>query len=216
MAQKYKVFINTSRLILMESQLLEFEPADGFEVQHYQSKNQLLHCIEKMESEEAPLCICMHSEDIAQLWLDFKSFYSVVTAGGGLVENPAGELLFIYRNKKWDLPKGKKEKGESIQGSALREVQEECGLKHLVLGRKLTATWHTFGGIEHRKLKKSVWYHMYSAQEELTPQLEEGITKIKWVPVEGIPKKLKKAYSSISEVIEAYQSISWPTDLPLE
>lgn len=216
MAQKYKVFINTSRLILVESQLLEFEPEEGYEILSYQSKKQLIHCIEKMESEEASHSICFHSENIAELWLDFKSFYSVVKAGGGLVENPSGELLFIYRNKKWDLPKGKKEKGESIQESALREVQEECGLKHLVLGSKLTATWHTFGGIEHRKLKKSVWYHMYSEQEELTPQVEEGITKIKWVPTEGIPKKLKKAYSSISEVIDAYQRKYSTPDMSLE
>lgn len=41
----------------------------------------------------------------------------VVEAGGGMVFNDKREILFIRRNKKWDLPKGKVEKGENLRGS---------------------------------------------------------------------------------------------------
>jgi 8-oxo-dGTP pyrophosphatase MutT (NUDIX family) len=204
MAQKYKVFINTSRLIAMDSELLEFEPQEGYELLQHSSKEQLIALIDALENSDDSRDICLHSSNFAQLWLDFKSMFSVITAGGGLVENPEGALLFIYRHKKWDLPKGKKEKGECIEESAVREVQEECGLQHVVLGRKLTTTWHTFGSPENRKLKKSVWFHMYSAQKDLIPQVEEGISKIRWVEPEGVAKKLQKAYPSITEVLQAY------------
>lgn len=205
MAQKYKVFINASRLIAMDSELLEFEPQEGYELLNYNSKKQLQDLIESLENSKDSRDVCLHSLDLPQLWFDLKSMFSVITAGGGLVENPEGSLLFIYRHKKWDLPKGKKEKGESIEESAIREVQEECGLQHVVLGRKLTTTWHTFGSPDNRKLKKSVWFHMYSAQQELIPQQEEGISKIRWVEPERVAKKLQKAYPSITEVLQAYQ-----------
>ena len=145
----------------MDSELLDFEPQEGYELLQYTSKKQLQELIETLEKSQDSVDVCLHSSDLAQLWADFKSLHQVITAGGGLVENPAGALLFIYRHKQWDLPKGKKEKGESIEESAVREVQEECGLQQVVLGRKLTTTWHTFGSPENRKLKKSVWFHMY-------------------------------------------------------
>ncbi len=115
-----------------------------------------------------------------------------------------GALLFIYGINNGTYLK-EKEKGESIEESAVREgARKECGLQQVVLGRKLTTTWHTFGSPENRKLKKSVWFHMYSAQQELIPQVEEGISKIRWVEPEGVAKKLQIAYPSITEVLQAY------------
>jgi len=188
----------------MDSELLEFEPQEGYKLIQHRSKEHLQSLIAKLENSKNSMQLCLHSSDLPKLWCDFKSMYSVITAGGGLVENPKGSLLFIYRHKKWDLPKGKKEKGESIEESAVREVQEECGLQHLVLGRKLITTWHTFGSPDNRKLKKSVWFHMYSAQQQLIPQEEEGISKIRWVKPERVSKKLEKAYPSITEVLQVY------------
>ena len=53
---------------------------------------------------------------------------TLIEAAGGLVINRKGEYLFIYRNDKWDLPKGKLEKGERKRQGAVREVEEECGI----------------------------------------------------------------------------------------
>ena len=63
----------------------------------------------------------------------FKTFPSV-EAAGGLVKHQDGRFLFIYRNNKWDLPKGKLENNETYDYAALREVKEECGLDdHLAI-----------------------------------------------------------------------------------
>ena len=60
---------------------------------------------------------------------DVKSMFKVVKAAGGVIENENKQILFIYRLKKWDLPKGKKDKGESIMDCAIREVEEETKVK---------------------------------------------------------------------------------------
>ena len=52
----------------------------------------------------------------------------LIEAAGGLVKNENGDYLFIYRNDKWDLPKGKIEKDEKTKVAAVREVEEECGI----------------------------------------------------------------------------------------
>ena len=56
----------------------------------------------------------------------------VVTAAGGMVLNDKDEILFIYRKKRWDLPKGKTEKNETIESSAIREVEEETGVERMI------------------------------------------------------------------------------------
>ena len=55
------------------------------------------------------------SKDPKQLFGLIKNKLTIIKAAGGLVENAKGEFLFIFRNKKWDLPKGKVEKNEKIK-----------------------------------------------------------------------------------------------------
>ncbi len=52
-----------------------------------------------------------------------------VRAAGGIVSAPDGSMLLILRNGRWDLPKGKVEPGETLLLAALREVEEETGIK---------------------------------------------------------------------------------------
>ena len=74
----------------------------------------------------------------------FKKKYPEIIAAGGKVINNKSEILFIYRNKKWDLPKGKAEKNEIISETALREVEEETGIKNLSIIKPLDKTHHIF------------------------------------------------------------------------
>ena len=67
-----------------------------------------------------------------------------VIAGGGKVFNSKGHILFIFRNGKWDLPKGKIESNETIDKTALREVKEETGVKKLSITKPLQITYHIF------------------------------------------------------------------------
>ena len=126
----------------------------------------------------------------------------MVEAAGGLVFNKDGDILMIFRNGKWDLPKGKLEIGESVEECAIREVEEECGIYGLDIIEKFLETYHTYNMDGEEVLKKTYWYKMktdYSAK--LIPQLEEGITKVSWIDRNQILEKLKNCYGNISDVL---------------
>ncbi|MGB0185449.1 MAG: NUDIX hydrolase [Flavobacteriaceae bacterium] len=123
-----------------------------------------------------------------------------IVAGGGKVLNPEGKILFIFRNGKWDLPKGKAEHKETIDETALREVEEETGVTGLTITKPLDITYHIFKRNNQYFIKTTYWFEMYSEFDgELLPQEKEGITKVKWVS----PKKLKKIKKNIYANIEA-------------
>ncbi len=127
--------------------------------------------------------------------------YTQINAGGGLVENEKGEYLLIFRNGFWDLPKGKQKEGEEISLTALREVEEECGISGLQLGELICITHHTYQMNGLSMLKHTYWYKMrYSGNQVLKPQTEEGIHEVKWVEKEYVPQYLENTYPSIKEV----------------
>lgn len=136
-------------------------------------------------------------ETYRRICAEFKE----VTAGGGVVSNRRGDYLLIRRNGLWDLPKGHLEAGEDIETCALREVKEETGVEALSVRRLVCITDHCYlrDGIWH--LKHSWWYDMlYTEPVDLTPQLEEDITRAAWVPKSNIPACLTSTYPSIAEV----------------
>ena len=123
-----------------------------------------------------------------------------VVAGGGKVLNSEGRILFIFRNGKWDLPKGKAENKETIDQTALREVEEETGVEDLKITKPLEITYHIFKRNDKYFIKKTYWFEMFSTYTgDLKPQKNEGITKVKWVS----PKKLIKVRKNIYANIEA-------------
>lgn len=133
---------------------------------------------------------------------DFCKKYFPITAGGGLVQNDNGEYLLIYRHSLWDLPKGKIEPGETVSQCALREVEEETGLKGLILGNPICITHHTYTLHGIPCIKHTNWYHMYySGNDSPVPQLEEDITDAVWAKPDELAEKIKETYPSIREVI---------------
>lgn len=131
------------------------------------------------------------------------SEFNQINAGGGLVRNLAGEYLLIFRNGKWDLPKGKQEAGEDIKVTAVREVEEECGIDSLELGNLLCVTHHTYRLNGEFMLKHTFWYNMeYKGDATLKPQTEEDIEMCKWVKGEDIAELVKDTYPSIKRVFE--------------
>lgn len=141
---------------------------------------------------------------------DAKAFFKkilnsvqVIKAAGGLVKNERKEYLFIYRNDKWDLPKGKIEKGESIKEGAVREVEEECGITVKKLGKKICKTYHAYIYKGEVVLKKSYWFKMKATgQDKLKPQKEEGITDARWFTREKTDIITKNTFPSILQVME--------------
>lgn len=148
-------------------------------------------------SENEFLILVGEPEQILQ---QIKQIFTLIQAGGGIVRSPKDEILFIYRRKKWDLPKGKLDPGESMEACAIREVKEETGVDDLHLGDLITITYHLY--IETDIIiKETYWYEMYSADRVLVPQAEEGIKKAIWVHPNNIQFQLQNTYESIIDVL---------------
>jgi len=128
----------------------------------------------------------------------------MIEAAGGLVFNKDGHILMIFRNGKWDLPKGKLEEGENKKQCAKREVEEECGIVGLDIIDKLLETYHTYNLQGKEILKRTYWYKMNTDFDgKLIPQIEEEITKVSWVDKDQISEKLKNSYRNISDLINS-------------
>ena len=141
--------------------------------------------------------------DLEELKKAFYKKFTVVLAGGGLVENEKKELLLIFRRGKWDLPKGKLNKGEKLETCAIREVEEETGLTKIKLLSPLTQTHHVYHEGARFILKESHWYRMKVAGEQkLDPQTEEDITEIKWVRPADLEKYYKNCFPSVLDVLK--------------
>ncbi|MFY0630160.1 MAG: NUDIX domain-containing protein [Flavobacteriaceae bacterium] len=195
----YKVFINDKPIILTDSLMDESD----FKLLHY--KDIVVHEIVYRLTKENLKGVVLYSEDLQQSWNDFKTHFNVITAAGGLVLNQAKEFLFIFRGDKWDLPKGRIEKGENIEETALREVEEECGIEQLHLDSFLLTTYHIFFQKTESRLKETYWYLMNTSFDKpLTPQLEEGITIAEFKHTQEAQKALTNSYANIRLVFEAY------------
>lgn len=141
--------------------------------------------------------------DPAKIFKKIKSELVVIKAAGGLAINEEGEYLFIYRNKKWDLPKGKVEKGEVVKEAAVREVEEECGVTVALRDYRICKTYHIYEMNGHVVLKRTNWYKMLvKGKPKLVPQIEEGITDAVWLAPSKIEQKTENMYSAIRDVLK--------------
>lgn len=142
-----------------------------------------------------------------------KKALPVVVAGGGMVHDNNGKILFIYRKGKWDLPKGKIEKNETIEDCAVREVWEETGVENLKITGFIDTTYHVFTRNNKFKLKETHWFHMETDYEgELVPEPSEGIKKVKWKNFEKSQKALTKSYENIKILFPKEYLIPNPKD----
>lgn len=125
-----------------------------------------------------------------------------VIAGGGKVIHDNGDILFIFRNGKWDLPKGKTEAKETIENTALREVEEETGVTGLSITKPIETTYHIFKRNGKYKIKITYWFEMKTSYDgALSPQENEGITRVEWLNQESTLKALENSYSNIKTLL---------------
>lgn len=198
----YKVFVNDKPLFLTN------EVAKETDFQ--------LFLLESVDIEQ--LIVKMFNNKIKKAYLYYpdekeilkkvKEKIPVKKAGGGLVYNAEGKVLFIYRNGKWDLPKGGIEKNEDIEDTALREVEEETGVNQLKITRKLQKTYHIFKRGGKYRLKITHWFEMKSNfQGTPTPQANEGIEKVAWLSPEEVRDALGNSYENIKLLFEEENSL---------
>jgi 8-oxo-dGTP pyrophosphatase MutT (NUDIX family) len=160
--------------------------------------NSLLHEIKKEEFHTG----IIWNKDFGKLQKAFFKHFTLIEAAGGIVINEKKEILFIFRRGKWDLPKGKMEKKESPEECAEREIEEETGVKDLVLKKKVGETYHTYDEFGKHILKISHWYYFTCNQKQnLHPQTEEDITKTEWIKTKDIKKPINNSYENIKDIL---------------
>jgi len=149
------------------------------------------------------LSLVLSVENYNEVKLYLKSKFKIVKAAGGLVRKKERSLM-IYRMKKWDLPKGKKEPGEKSRETAGREVVEECNVK-VKVGEKICTTWHTYTMNKNAMLKKTRWYAMELVDDSrMKPAGEEDIEDVRWMTQKEVYHALENSYRSIRFVFEEY------------
>jgi 8-oxo-dGTP pyrophosphatase MutT (NUDIX family) len=193
----YKVFVNDKPLFLTNE--IKKETDFKFFLLESADIKQIIINFFKNKLQQAYL----YHPDEKEIMKTLKSKIPVSKAGGGLVYNKKGEVLFIFRGGKWDLPKGGTEKGEDIEDTAKREVEEETGVNNLIITNKLQKTYHVFKRNGVYKLKVTHWFEMTTSFEG-TPvgQIEEGIEKVAWLNPEQISEALKNSYENIKLLFE--------------
>lgn len=200
--QMYKVFISEKEVSFLSTKHFLQNDFNVFNVNDIVG-DRLLFLEEKLCLFDSLKMVCENPS------LDMMTFFKkhiLIEAGGGLVKNN-GNFLWIYRNNIWDLPKGKQELNEEIFVTALREVKEECGIDNdLSIENFLTTTFHTYSNNNELFFKKTDWFLMnYDGSSlELKPQLEEGITNVKWLNKNQSIDCAKKSFKSIRIVWEAF------------
>ncbi len=188
----YKVFVNDCPIILTDNKknainfnLVNFENIKVDEIVGQIFQNELKG-------------IALFCENLEACWKEFQSNFKSQKAAGGKVLNAYNEVLFIYRFNKWDLPKGKLEDGESISECAIREVEEECGIRNLQIVEPLETTYHIYQEKGKTILKITYWFLMRTEFiGELTPQSEEGIEQVVFKNEAEIKSALKNTYENI-------------------
>ena len=193
----YKVFVNDKPLFLTNQ--IKKETDFKFFLLESADINQIVINFFQNKLQKAYL----YHPDEKEIIKTLKAKIPVSKAGGGLVYNKKNEVLFIFRNGKWDLPKGGMEKGEEIENTAIREVEEETGVTNLVIADKLQKTYHIFKRNGIYKLKITQWFEMRTNFEG-TPigQTEEGIEKVAWLNPDEIKEALKNSYENIKLLFE--------------
>ena len=203
MPQEYKIFYNDRVVILTSKITKTFEKNEGL-FYKYQKKEDLVEILNAFANFTHHQTLYVLHDNTDELFKEVKKGFAIVEAAGGVVRRKDGKLLAIFRRGKWDLPKGKVEKGEFYKQTALREVQEECGLSKIEIGKRLEDTYHTYSEKGRTILKRTIWYEMLlTDDEETVPQTEEDITEVKWFDYQSVGDIMKNTYESLKDTIIA-------------
>ena len=198
----YKVFFN-DRNIYLDDNLPDMSKIGNDYVCAFENitdlKPQLKQFLEPVKTGN----LYIYHDNLESLFKTFSQCFTNIHAGGGMVKNSKGELLVIFRQGKWDLPKGKMEPGETMEATALREVEEECGLKGIEMGEFLRSTFHIYEQSGKFILKTTDWYSMtYSGNAVPVPSIIEDISQAKWVDSSGLDEIYSNTFPSMMALIQ--------------
>jgi 8-oxo-dGTP pyrophosphatase MutT (NUDIX family) len=160
---------------------------------------------EESSNEKTLLRYGMQRPDL--VWEELCRRSLAIEAAGGIVYMEQ-RMLWMKRHGRWDLPKGKAEAGELPDQTAVRECEEECGLKGLRLINPdqcyRTHHWYLYKG--YPAMKTTIWYEMIAPRDlnqGLKPQVEEGITSLEWIDYQRMYREiLPSTYPALRCMVE--------------
>ncbi|NGM67033.1 NUDIX domain-containing protein [Sphingobacterium sp. SGR-19] len=201
MAQIYKIYMNESQLILADFLPKKLSNIQTIGLQDIDLEK--LFQASKQKATKGITYLYIH-RDVEKVFKSISQKPEIIKAAGGLVKNGEGEYLFIHRLGKWDLPKGKVENNEKMKETAVREVEEECGIRINYLGPKLQTTYHIYMMRGNFVLKQTNWYEMgVNKSPKLIPQTEEDITEAKWIGKKDFDTVLENTYPLIAQILKS-------------
>ena len=198
----YKVFFNERIVLLTDDFITNFQLKYGlfYKYRNLVDLEELLDFYRNLSHIDT---LFVFHHDIEELRMMFRSCFQQIDAAGGLVHNEEGRYLIMKRRGKWDLPKGKLNRNESIEDAAVREVTEETGLQDIEILSPLLATYHTYMMDGRPILKRTSWFDMkYTGKDEPVPEYDEDITEIRWVKKENLINITDNTFPAIIDVLK--------------
>ena len=197
----YKVFFK-DRVICLCNDLAGVSEMQYDYIGAYGSEKDLKAQLDTFFGTDNNKNLFLYHNDLDELYRSFQSYFKFIPAAGGLVKNEKGENLVIFRRGKWDLPKGKAEKAEKPEQTALREVGEECIIEGVTIIRFITSSYHIYYIKEKIVLKRTDWFEMkYTGKQDPKPYAQEDITDFKWFADDQLDSIKDNTYPAILEVL---------------
>lgn len=199
----YNIYFGNRRIVLSDNIDQTIFGNDIKAILKYSTPNELRQFVDNFVKREHLTIGCVYFHDIEILLQQFKTLFARnIEAAGGVVYNPQNEILVIKRLGVYDFPKGKAEAGETPEQTALREVNEECGIEGLKITGKITDTYHTYNIGNDLVLKCTHWFKMSIDNNQTPkPQTEENITAAEWLAESKKDEVLSNTYASIAEMV---------------
>lgn len=197
-----KIYYNNKTLFLSEPKIPDFDNDTKIA---FSDEKLFINFIKSFIYDDRSLEYSVYGASPKKMLQVIKTNFDFIIAAGGLLRNRKNEILFIYKRKKWDLPKGKIEKGENPVDTAKREISEECGIEinSIKIIKKIINTYHIYIEDNTPVLKKTTWFEsLFTGNDKnIKPQQEEGIEIVCWVKKSQLPTVLENSYRSVVDVL---------------
>ncbi len=143
-------------------------------------------------------------DDLENQVKEFR-FIPQISAGGVVYKRDGGEVYFlvIKRNQMndWTLPKGHREKGENLQETAIREVEEETSIRVYPEKYIDTAMYNVTDKEEKIVYIRVVfWFLMKPENTDISKKPDKEIAEVKWIKYDDLLNIL--SYSSDKYIIK--------------
>ena len=202
----YKIYINDLPFFIANPENFEKNSDLVFVSDLASTEPQALRAMINLLKDKEVKGVFISTDNPEEMFEVFAKEFHIIEAAGGIVKNEKDETLFIKRLGKWDLPKGKIEKGEEIKEAAIREVEEECGVRGLKITSEAKMSYHTYPYKGQTALKITYWFTMECQDQDLVPQTEEDITAAVWLSPKEFPEVLKNTYPNIEDLMATFKN----------